>query len=321
MGRAGEDPDAQRVCLENPLLDCQPLIRRHGDGNGFGARPAPANRITPTRVAETGESVQAVRTKVTSMCTRYATTRLSWTRTCCSFTHAERISRRVCAARSSPTLIASSKLASDSAVISVTRATVSIAVSSPPTRLTLQAGEAKGRAPGQGHLLGTPQPRLAPISECRRLPVATRFRWNCGDVQHVLSTLDLNSASLRRLLGRERHAHLENSVLVRRRHLFLGHAFRKRNATRETAIAKLTAVAALRLLLRLLAAFRADVQRAILHRDLHVLVRIDARQLGPDDQLVALHRLLDPHRLGALKRRLHQAAKGWPARPVGEPAA
>src|SRR5512144_817880 len=129
--------------------------------------PAPANRITPTHVAETGKAVQSVRIKVTSMSTRYATTRLSWTRICCSFTQAERISRKVCAARSSPTLIAASKLASDSAVISVTRAAVSIAVSSSTTWLTLPAREgpvprAERRIPGTPHLL------LALMSECRR---------------------------------------------------------------------------------------------------------------------------------------------------------
>src|SRR5687768_15484114 len=66
---------------------------------------------------------QSSRTKVTCMLTWYAVTLPSWSLTCCSLIQAEVTPRRVLVARSSPCRMASSKLCSEVAEISVTRAT------------------------------------------------------------------------------------------------------------------------------------------------------------------------------------------------------
>src|SRR5512135_1193238 len=109
-----------------------------------------------------------------------------------------------------------------------------------------------------------------------------------GQLCWLLRPLDLDLLRRRRLRSRHPHPHSKDSVLVRRGHLFLGHTFRQRDATGEAAVAKLAAVVTLRFLFRLPSALHSNMKDAIPHRDLHVLVRIDSRQLGPHDRCSAV---------------------------------
>src|SRR5205823_13684792 len=85
----------------------------------------------------------------------------------------------------------------------------------------------------------------------------------------------------------------EDAVVVARRDVVRVGVARQRQAAGERAVPELGAVLALGLVVPL----GADGQVARADRDLHVLLRVDPGQLGPDHVVVTLDEVLDPDRL------------------------
>src|SRR5690606_2727420 len=96
-----------------------------------------------------------------------------------------------------------------------------------------------------------------------------------------------------RLAGVDPHPHLEDAVAVGRGVVLLARTCGQRHRAHEGAVAELGPIPLLVLRPGLLAALRLDAQRAVGDRDLDVLVRIDPRHLGADDERVLFLELLD----------------------------
>ena len=76
-------------------------------------------------------------------------------------------------------------------------------------------------------------------------------------------------------------------------------SLRQSDAAGQDAVVELGAEAVRALLLGPLLALRAQVEYAVADAELHVVVRVDARQLRPDHAGVAFDVLLDTHEVGA----------------------
>src|SRR5260370_8492262 len=72
------------------------------------------------------------------------------------------------------------------------------------------------------------------------------------------------------------------------------------------------------LLFLLLAALGMDRQGAVVDGDLDVLVRVQAGELGPDDEAVVLHVVLDPERLSRRERQQGRQGRLQPVQHLRE---
>src|SRR5258707_6094141 len=72
------------------------------------------------------------------------------------------------------------------------------------------------------------------------------------------------------------------------------------------------------LLFLLLAALGMDRQGAVVDGDLDVLVRVQAGELGPDDEAVVLHVVLDPERLSRRERQQGRQGRLQPVQQLRE---
>src|SRR5260370_31894415 len=72
------------------------------------------------------------------------------------------------------------------------------------------------------------------------------------------------------------------------------------------------------LLFLLLAALGMDRQGAVVDGDLDVLVRVQAGELGPDDEAVVLHVVLDPERLSRRERQQGRQGRLQPGQQLRE---
>src|SRR5690348_2407966 len=124
-------------------------------------------------------------------------------------------------------------------------------------------------------------------ASCRARPVPWCRRWN------LLGRLDLNLLDLVLLLGLEADGDGEDAVVKGRRDVVRVGVAWQRQAAGERAVPELGPVLALGLVVPL----GADGQVAGADRDLHVLLRIDPGQLGPDQVMVTLDEVLDLDRL------------------------
>ena len=100
---------------------------------------------------------------------------------------------------------------------------------------------------------------------------------------------------------RFRDADLHDPVLVGRGDVGLCHALRQRQRPGKRPVAHLPAQVALLLPLFLLAAFGLDVQHPVRDGQLHVLVRVDAGQIGAHHQRAVLLVFLDPDQVPGLQ--------------------
>src|SRR5258707_12396580 len=72
------------------------------------------------------------------------------------------------------------------------------------------------------------------------------------------------------------------------------------------------------LLFLLLGALGMDRQGAVVDGDLDVLVRVQAGELGPDDEAVVLHVVLDPERLSRRERQQGRQGRLQPVQQLRE---
>src|SRR6185437_10569416 len=118
----------------------------------------------------------------------------------------------------------------------------------------------------------------------------------------LLGRLDLDLLDLVLLLGLEADGDGEDAVVVARRDVVRVEIARQRQAAGERAVPELGPVLALGLVVPL----GADGQVAGADRDLHVLLRVDPGQLGPDQVVVTLDEVLDLDRLGQVGAKRHE---------------
>src|SRR5690606_2420804 len=111
----------------------------------------------------------------------------------------------------------------------------------------------------------------------------------------------------------ERHADLEDPVLVGRLDVLLRRARGQADGAAEGPVAELRAIAPLVTVLLGLPPLCRDAQRVVDERELHVVLGIDVRELGPHDQLAVVTELLHPDRVAGEQLR--------PLRPVDPEAA
>jgi hypothetical protein len=97
----------------------------------------------------------------------------------------------------------------------------------------------------------------------------------------------------RDLLGKH-DAQLQDAILVGGLYILLGHALGKWYESGHLAVLHLREVPTLALFLDLLVALSPDVQTTILERHTHVLLRLAARKLSANHQMVLLGELLVP---------------------------
>src|SRR5690554_5749626 len=166
----------------------------------------------------------------------------------------------------------------------------------------------RSRSPDVGAFAAEPSMRVTSLTAMATTPVAMVGAGGAsrGDPS-APAHRDLLRLVRRHFL-RQRDPDLQDAVLVRRRDVRLGHGLGQRQGARERATAKLTAEVALPLLLLLGAPLRGYPQQAVGHGQLDVLVRVDARQLGSDDERRVLTELVDPdHLIGEPGPPLHRA--------------
>src|SRR6266545_7883582 len=111
---------------------------------------------------------------------------------------------------------------------------------------------------------------------------------------------------------------LEDAVAVARLDVGLDHALWQRQTSRETAVVQLPAHEALLFELVLLAPLCLDVQHPVGDGQFHVPVGVDARQLGPYDEVIAVSVLVDPDEVLIPPTRLERHPQRQHLRPLVE---
>src|SRR5690606_26281708 len=175
----------------------------------------------------------------------------------------------------------------------------------PSTRLRSSARQRSGEAAGSCATSSRPTACTATSSApVRRARAPAHRRASCDAADPSTATARRRASPTRdghllhgllRLLPGHRDPHLEDAVLVAGRDVVHVRPLRERNATRERAVAELRPVGLLGLGLAALLPAGVDVEHVVHDAQVDVLVGVDVRQLGPDDQgAVVVEELLDP---------------------------